>query len=268
MRKVIDCFPFYNELKMLEFRLLELNDVVDYFLIIEARQTYSGGSKELNFEKNKHLFEQYLDKIIYVVVDIPNTRHMGVRDGFQKNCITQELRKLNLNSEDIITITDADEIPDTQTLKQAKENGLDKIYCLEQVMYFYNLQCQVLDPWVWPKIMNYGSLQKIGSVQGMRYGNYPKLSKGGWHFNCFFDDLEKIKNKIRGFIHQEYNTPYYLNDERLKECIRECKSFFHGGPADKGSAGGHRNFQKILLADNNYLPQHHEFWLQDGLLMW
>jgi hypothetical protein len=33
--KVIDCFIFYNELDMLEFRLEELNDVVDRFFIVE-----------------------------------------------------------------------------------------------------------------------------------------------------------------------------------------------------------------------------------------
>ena len=29
--KVFDCFTFYNEIDLLEIRLNELNDVVDYF---------------------------------------------------------------------------------------------------------------------------------------------------------------------------------------------------------------------------------------------
>jgi hypothetical protein len=33
MNKIIDCFTFYNELKILSFRLKELNDIVDYFVI-------------------------------------------------------------------------------------------------------------------------------------------------------------------------------------------------------------------------------------------
>ena len=39
---IVDSFIFYNELDMLEFRLTELNDVVDYFVIVEATHTFSG----------------------------------------------------------------------------------------------------------------------------------------------------------------------------------------------------------------------------------
>ena len=34
--KIIDCFTFYNELQLLEYRLSILYDVVDYFIIVEA----------------------------------------------------------------------------------------------------------------------------------------------------------------------------------------------------------------------------------------
>ena len=30
--KVFDCFPFLNEYEILELRLMELNDIVDYFV--------------------------------------------------------------------------------------------------------------------------------------------------------------------------------------------------------------------------------------------
>ena len=31
--KVFDCFKFFNELELLELRLMELNEVVDYFVL-------------------------------------------------------------------------------------------------------------------------------------------------------------------------------------------------------------------------------------------
>ena len=34
--KVIDCFIFNSELDMLEFRLMELDDVVDIFILVES----------------------------------------------------------------------------------------------------------------------------------------------------------------------------------------------------------------------------------------
>ena len=44
---IIDTFMFYNELDMLEFRLKELNSVVDKFVIVEATQTFVGNKKKL-----------------------------------------------------------------------------------------------------------------------------------------------------------------------------------------------------------------------------
>ena len=38
--KIVDCFIFYNELDMLEFRLKELNDIVDYFVLVESTYTF------------------------------------------------------------------------------------------------------------------------------------------------------------------------------------------------------------------------------------
>jgi len=40
-RKIYDCFSFFNELDLLEIRLQELYDHVDYFVISEANKTHS-----------------------------------------------------------------------------------------------------------------------------------------------------------------------------------------------------------------------------------
>ena len=53
--KIIDCFIFYNELKMLYYRLDTLYNYVDYFILVEARYTFANNPKELYFEKNKHM---------------------------------------------------------------------------------------------------------------------------------------------------------------------------------------------------------------------
>ena len=60
--KVYDCFTFFNELDLLEIRLNELNDVVDYFVLVEATTTYSGKPKELYFQKNKDRYKKFEKK--------------------------------------------------------------------------------------------------------------------------------------------------------------------------------------------------------------
>ena len=49
--KVYDVFSFYNEFEILEIRLKELWNTVDYFVILEASTTFVGNSKEYLFEK-------------------------------------------------------------------------------------------------------------------------------------------------------------------------------------------------------------------------
>ena len=140
--KVIDCFIFYNELDMLEFRLNELNDVVDYFVLVECIKTHSNKDKELYFENNKNRFSKFLDKIIHIIVkdNIPQTSRAWDREEYQRYCIHEGINKLNLNSDDIIIIADLDEIPDAKTVLNIKNNnGLDGIYYLEMDLYYYNL---------------------------------------------------------------------------------------------------------------------------------
>jgi beta-1,4-mannosyl-glycoprotein beta-1,4-N-acetylglucosaminyltransferase len=38
--KIYDTFTFFNELDLLEIRLNILNDVVDYFVLVEANKTF------------------------------------------------------------------------------------------------------------------------------------------------------------------------------------------------------------------------------------
>ena len=44
--KLFDCFTYFNEEKMLEFRLEYLNSFVDYFVICESAFTFSGKPKD------------------------------------------------------------------------------------------------------------------------------------------------------------------------------------------------------------------------------
>ena len=48
-RKIFDCFIFFNEFDLLEIRLTELYDHVDYFVMAEANTTHTGNPKPFYF---------------------------------------------------------------------------------------------------------------------------------------------------------------------------------------------------------------------------
>ncbi|MGH2552631.1 MAG: hypothetical protein ACRDEB_02875, partial [Chitinophagaceae bacterium] len=66
--KIIDCFTFFNELDLLEFRLKLLDEQVDHFVIAESNLTHSGHPKPFYFEENKSRFGPWENKIIYIPI--------------------------------------------------------------------------------------------------------------------------------------------------------------------------------------------------------
>jgi hypothetical protein len=60
--KIYDCFTFFNENELLELRLMTLYNTVDYFVIVEAGQTFTGKPKPFNLI----IPEQYTEKIRYI----------------------------------------------------------------------------------------------------------------------------------------------------------------------------------------------------------
>lgn len=68
---IYDCFPFFNELDLLEIRLNILKDVVDKFVIAEAPWTHSGLSKQLLRPIDMERFAAFRSKIVYVIAGAP-----------------------------------------------------------------------------------------------------------------------------------------------------------------------------------------------------
>ena len=117
--RVFDCFPFFNELDILEIRLAELDPLVDHFVIVEATRTHTGKPKPLYFADNRKRYDRYADKIIHVVVDdLPSgpSDHWG-REIFQRQAIVRGLG--DARPDDRIISSDCDEIPKPDVLRRA-----------------------------------------------------------------------------------------------------------------------------------------------------
>ena len=117
--KIYDCFQFFNEENILDLRLNILDEHVDFFVIVESTTDHQGNEKKLNFDINK--YKKFQKKIIYIVVedtlDAIKKPHLGQNslvERHQRNSITRGLK--NCSNEDLIIISDVDEIPDLNKL--------------------------------------------------------------------------------------------------------------------------------------------------------
>jgi len=255
--KIIDCFIFSNEVDLLKYRLAVLNRVIDKFVIVEAKQTFSGVAKEASYEKNKKLFAQYSDKIIHILVDLPYKQpnidfaaeEQWKNEHFQRNAIQQGLDQIVLEPNDYIIISDADEIPDPRSLSKIKEFEPDfDAVRLEQDYYYYNLSSKFVDRWYYSVMLKY-SFYLTSKMTPQECRHAPKFdifNKGGWHLS-YFGDVSFIQKKIKSFSHQQYNTEPYNTSENIKECIKNTSDLFNR------DAKFH-SMVKVPLNENDYLP--------------
>ena len=252
---VIDTFMFYNELDMLEFRLKELDSVVDKFVIVEATQTFTGNKKKLYFKENKKFFKKYSDKIQYVILkDIENV-NAWAREARQRIATGEVLKSLNLNNKDIIIASDIDEIPDADEISKFKQHGLPQpiITPLQDTYYFnfnqkakaysgYDLQSnRKYHKTIGCKIFYYGEFIKLGvSIQELRTKHISLSNlyeKGGWHLT-FFMPPDRIKEKMLNYANTQYKGD-------INNLITD------------------KNIEFERIKDNNYLPKNYKYFKND-----
>lgn len=220
---IYDCFLFNDELDLLELRLKFLDKSVDKFVLVESARTLSGQAKPLHFRENRQRYAAYLSKIIPLeapVNDMPPWDY----EIFQRNYCKQGLQ--DCQADDIIFISDADEILNIPAIISLPKVSLPSVIELPVYYYFMSNKTSssffvnLAAPW---------SFIRDEDI-GIRYKKYHELCSHtiskeqvltGWHFSYLFGyDITKYQEKIRSFSHQEYNTPYWLNPDRIRRCIR------------------------------------------------
>jgi len=225
---IYDCFMFFNELDLLELRLEELCSVVDRFVIVEATKTHANEPKPLYFNENKGRFAKFLNKIEYVVIDeYPEFDAAWTFENYQRDVLIKTLKKC-CQPEDVILISDLDEIPKAQLVEKYKDTEGTKVF--EQNLYtFYFNYLNATEP-VWLKGTRMLRFKDIGdkTLTQIRFAEGQHIKNGGWHFT-YLGGLEMVKYKIRSFAHQEYNNDYYMNENRLKTLIQDGIDIFERG---------------------------------------
>lgn len=220
-RRVFDCFPFFNEGELLQIRLNELKDVVDFHVIVESDTTHQGARKgEYWLETHKKQFAEFWDKIIYVKLkdEFPDGTNPWQRERWQRDAITQGAK--DLTAEDILIISDADEIPKASAVRAfTKEMGLAT---LPMSLHYYFLNYRGgLGPncshWREAKIVSADKLFRGMTPCQIRYTDAPNVmepgdTSAGWHFS-YMGGITRIQEKIRSFAHAEYNKPEFLDED-------------------------------------------------------
>lgn len=249
---IIDCFPFFKELDVLEIRLNTLDKYVDKFLIVESEETFTGIDKPLYFYENAERFKPFLHKIEHLKVPKlpqemdPNKGQVNWgREYFQKNFMMKRINQYN--EEDILIISDCDEIPD---LSKVYFNLIDTPKVFTNNMFIFKLNLMMFnnegstkriegnppvsnkigDPWLW-----FGStILKQKYIKNKLFWGHPNLREerqtypqihGGWHFTFCMENKD-IQHKLKAFSHADaLDTESINNENYINKCISEEKEF-------------------------------------------
>ena len=281
---IYDCFMYFDEDLLLDIRLNVLDKYVKKFVITEATYTHNGSRKKLNF--NIQNFSKFKDKIEYIVVDQqpPDVKEINdddsprileeklilngmARDYFQRECLKTGLK--NLDKDDLVIISDLDEIPNLEKLKnnEIKNN----IIIFRQKMFYYKLNL-LYDEFIWAgskavKYKNFISPQWLRNIKSKKYpiwrldvffskkkySNLHYINNGGWHFTCIRtpEDLEK---KLLNFAHHYEFEQSGLKITDLKKFIKEKRVMYDHSVDQTGYKWSGKSILKTVNV--NQLPRY------------
>ena len=282
--KIYDCFMYFDEEVVVNVRLHTLNEFVDYFVIVESRFTHKGDPRELKFDHKK--FQKFRDKIIYIIdeevypqtheiktEDSENDRSIKLifnaayRENGQRNLIAKGLKEAN--DEDLILISDVDEIPKLSGLnfKSIKE----KIILFKQDMFYYKFNL-LLPDLIWTgtkacKKKNLISPQWLRNIKDRKYSFFridtffsktkftsiKIISDGGWHFSNIKTPKE-IEFKLRSYLHHREFDQNPLSVDQIDKIIKN-KLAIYDLKVDK-TVNKIGNGNKLEKFDINKLPNY------------
>ena len=236
---IYDCFQYFDEDHMVDLRLNILNQYVDFFVISESTKTHQGKDKKINFDIKK--FSKFKNKIKFIIADYKEAvnfeKHTGGEspiEQHQRNALIEGIR--DASPEDLIILSDSDEIPDLEKLRDIDKNK--KFIAFSQKMFMYKLNLQNLNEsnWIGSKITKKKNITSMQDLRNLKFKKYPfwrldknnlQTIKGGWHFS-FMQTPEQILNKIESFSHGEFNNSD-INEQNIEEKILKNEDIFGRG---------------------------------------
>ena len=264
---VYDCFMFFDEDLIAEIRFNVLDKYVDKFVVVEATRDHAGNPKKLNFKIDK--FKKFKNKIIYYVVDdipekVENYKKGWspnfFRENFHRNAISRAIEKCA--SDDLILISDADEIPNLELLKKIKIN---KFAIFKQKNFLYKLNLMSDENWLGSSVCYKKYLkspQWLRNKRFLRRGFIRRfffktqiIENGGWHFT-FLKKPEDIQKKMKSYGHGDLEK--FSNLENIKKKIKENK-FFIDETINLKKVDLFKNLPKFIVNNKNYYKE----WIEN-----
>jgi len=241
---------FYDEDLLLDLRLNILDQHVDFFVIVESKYFHNGKERQLQFDIKK--YKKFDHKIIYIVHENEPTKihkvnkednegiksyklitNAHLRENEQRNHISKGLS--NAADDDLILISDVDEIPNFESIKLGKIKN--QIIMFKQNIFYYKLN-RYLPNFTWYgtkgcKKKYLKSPQWLRNIKSKRflfwrldvlfsdtkYINKYFVNNGGWHFSNL-KNADELELKLKSYLHHRDYEVEELGIKKINELIK------------------------------------------------
>lgn len=199
---IIDTFMINNELDMLECRLTEIGDVVDYVIAVEANVDHQDHPKPFHLSENIERFDAWGDKLIVVrakgLPTLEDDPDPWAREHGQREFTFEGLAAIGAGPDDIVMHGDVDEIPTALIARNIRPQGF---VSFTQRGHFWSCRWLYPEPWFGTVAGRVRDIVSFGAMRDTRNIGR-KIPNGGWHLS-WLGGPEVAMRKVGSFCHPE-----------------------------------------------------------------
>ena len=280
--KIYDCTTFYSEHMMMDVRFNVLDKNVHKFVVVESLFSHSGKKKKLNFNINN--YPKFKNKIIYLVIEKEADGLIHDKNEIKKQSTKRQNSLMRINQsydymlkgienaseDDLIILSDNDEIPNLESSEFKKSNK--DLLIFKQLFFYYKFNLLYdLMPWFGSKACKKKKLKSFPWLRNIKNKKYPFwrldthfsdlkninldiINDGGWHFTSIKSPTD-LFTKLTNFGHHDEFDLSGLTLENISQKIKD-KVVFYDHFIDQSNQNKWSYNYKLKKIDYKLLPNY------------
>ena len=241
--RIFVSFMYNDEAEMAYIHIWRLYDYVDKFIILFSNRTFSGFPKNFSFSPFEENIRPYLNKVDIVKFnnicnkkEYPSYNPIWCFENSQRDYAKTFIEEhYDPTEDDLLVVVDIDEIFTREGIKYVRKNPPKDFYHIKGSLYFPYYYHKLQD-WDIGCVIRYNkNMMTLSKYRKMPPENNTLIFEFNsskpliTHCSYCFNDLEKYRNKIKSFSHQEFNKkPYITNNWIFKS--HYCREKINSSP--------------------------------------
>lgn len=226
--RIYDVFLMNTELDLLELRLNELAPLVDKFVIVDSKWTFTHLPKNSSITKEliNTRYKDFAGMIVHITLEELPGEDTWARERFSRTAsLERAVAAVSPLPGDVFITGDLDELPRPSVLNALKRcKGWGNLRTLRTRFYYYSFESRADFDWPGPSIhrhfpKGHASYADAEIIRETVQRGPDGIFEGGWHCSWCLATLAAFSSKMGEYSHEEHNTPHYTDHAHILSSI-------------------------------------------------